>query len=269
MQHCSLPPSRSAEFTAAPSTLSPLAGREAAVRQTRCRWLAASALALALGSAHAGRPLQTDDAGVLDRGACEVEAAAERVRLEGERARGTSLALGCGAGSGVQLGLGVSRVSAGGARETGAEFGGKWALWRGSGAEDAPALALGWGVAGARDAAGTWRHVATDLVLLASVPLQSGWTLHANLGHARDETQPGQRSTTWGLALEHAGWALPGGVGVAPMAEVFGDDRERPWWNVGLRLTLLPDRLWADVAVARQQQSGGARAVGLGLKLAF
>lgn len=54
-----------------------------------------------------------------------------------------------------------------------------------------------------------------------------GW--HVNLGHERDH-RAGHGSTVWGLAGQYDGPA-----GLTPVLEAYGDDREPPWWNAGLR----------------------------------
>ena len=60
-------------------------------------WLTLVALATA-GTAHAGRPLQTEDAGILYAGGCENEGAHERLRVSGVTERDTNLPLHCGLG---------------------------------------------------------------------------------------------------------------------------------------------------------------------------
>jgi len=53
------------------------------------------------------------------------------------------------------------------------------------------------------------------------------------------------------------------------MAEVFGDDREGPWWNLGLRWTVADEKFYIDASYGRQMASGRARLVTLGFKFAF
>lgn len=213
-------------------------------------------------SAHAGRPLQAEDAGVLDRGACEVEGAVARLSAEGATARERGLQLGCGIGLNSQLALGAASAKDGGARARGLALAGKTALWSGHG-DDPAALALAWGLQWLKADGDTWRHGGTDINLVYSRPLAAELTLHANLGHSRDEAGK-QRSTSWALALEHAGFGS-----LAPMAEVFGDDREAPWWNLGLRWNAVPERLDVDFSYGRQMASGRPRLLTLGFKLAF
>ncbi|HET9821670.1 MAG TPA: hypothetical protein VFQ16_07575 [Burkholderiaceae bacterium] len=229
---------------------------------TRC---AALLLALLPPAALAGRPLQTEDAGVLDRGACEVEGFHAHASAGGASALENSLQLGCGIGLDSQVALAASTARAGGDRERGLALGGKTGLWKAAG-DDAPALTLAWGLAWARADGAPRRHAATELRLVYSAPAFAGTVWHANLGHARDEIAR-QRSTTWALALEHEGFDL--GVNLAPMAEIVGDDRQAPLWNLGLRATLQPERVFVDASYGRQIASGRPRLWTLGFKIAF
>lgn len=214
--------------------------------------------------AQAGRPLQTEDAGVLDRGACEVETVVERVRVDGGTGRERSLAAQCGIGLDSQLGVAGGWWRAGGERGRSAGIGGKTLVWAGAG-EGAPAFALAWGV-GADRIDGQWRRSGHFLNAVASIGAGPG-TLHANLGLAR-EREPRRSLTTWNLAWEHEGHAL-GTLTLAPMAEVFGDDRGDLWWNLAARLTVVPDRVFLDASYGRQTKAEKARLMTAGLKLVF
>jgi len=215
--------------------------------------------------AQAGRPLQTDDAGVLDRGACEVEGAAASLKLSGVSARDSSLQLSCGVGMSTQLALAASHASTDGSSADGIEINGKTELWKGKPVKDdqAAALALGYAVASAKVAGSSWQHAATEFNLIYSRPFAGDLTLHANLGHSRDEIA-NTGSTTWGLAFEHAGFGA-----WAPMAEVFGDDRDAAWWNVGLRFTAIPDKFFVDASYGRQMTGGAPTLWTVGFKFAF
>jgi hypothetical protein len=216
-------------------------------------------------AAHAGRPLQTEDAGVLERAACEVEGFTARASAFGASVRETSLQLGCGVGASTQLAVAVAHAKEEGISARGFELNGKTALWQGAAAKDdeAAALTLAYALGWSRVSGDTWRHAATDLNLAYSHPLGAELTAHANLGHARDEITK-TRATTWGLALEHAGFGA-----VAPMAEFFGDDHGAPWWNLGLRVTALPERLFIDASYGRQIASGRPTLWSVGFKAAF
>jgi hypothetical protein len=216
-------------------------------------------------AAHAGRPLQTEDAGVLDRAACEVEGFTARASAFGTALRENSLQLGCGVGASTQVAAAVARAKAEGASARGFELNGKTRLWQGAAAKDSepPALTLAYAIGWARASGDKTRHAATALNLAYSRPLGDEWTTHANLGHARDEIAK-SRATTWGLALEHAGFGA-----VAPMAELFGDDRDAPWWNLGLRVTALPEKVFIDASYGRQIVSGKPTLWSVGFKVAF
>lgn len=224
--------------------------------------LLAAVLGSALGPAFAGRPLQTEDAGILDRGQCEVEAAAERLKEPGgPTASGQGLQLACGVGRVGQVALAASHAKTDGLTVQGLRLGGKSELWRG-GNDDGTAFAIAWGLTGGKAAGQSWEHAETDFNAVLSVAL-AGATLHANLGHLRDEAGHG-RSTTWGLAWEHAGLGA-----WAPMAELFGDDRAAPWWNLGLRFTARPEQLFLDLSYGRQMAGGRPSLLTLGLKATF
>lgn len=222
-------------------------------------------LACAIGSAlsgpaQAGRPLVTDDAGVLERGGCEVEGARLRAKATGSSETETSVQLTCGIGWSSQLAANATSLNADGSRSRGASLLGKTALWQ---SEQDAALALAWRLGWDRATGESWRHAATDFNLIYSRPLPTDLTLHANLGHAIDRLGD-SRSTTWGIALEHAGFG-----GLAPMAELFGDDRESAWWNLGLRYTAVPERVFIDASYGRQFSDARTRLWTVGFKLAF
>ncbi|HZF78226.1 MAG TPA: hypothetical protein VEZ89_00405 [Rubrivivax sp.] len=208
--------------------------------------------------------MQTDDAGVLDRGACEVEAFAARVSIASAAARKQNLQLGCGLGLSTQLALGTGAERVESDRMQSLSLAGKTELWQGPAAAGAShMLTFSYAVGWARSSGQTWRHASSDLKLIYSAPLASEFTVHANVGSGRDE-QTRRRNTSWGLAVEHGGWGT-----VSLMTEVFGDDREPPWWNVGLRWAVLPDRWFADFSYGRQVAGGRPRLLTLGSKLVF
>jgi hypothetical protein len=212
--------------------------------------------------AQAGRPLQTEDAGILDKGTCEVEGATARLREAGlGTARETSLQLACGVGADSQIALAASRASFAGVSEPGLRLGGKTEVWKGKG-DDAPALAIAWGIASVKPAGSGWKTGTVDAVAVASMPL-AGMTLHLNIGHERDVI--GRTSATpWGIAIEHPGFGA-----WAPMAEIFGDDRDPAWWNLGLRYTLAKDQAFVDLSWGRQMSSARPTLLTAGFKFVF
>ena len=218
------------------------------------RTVTAACLFAAGVAAHAGRPLQAEDAGVIDRGGCEVEGAHSHWRqAEGDQ-RQTYLQLGCGVAEGSELALQALRP-----REL--VLGGKTQLPQAGDTQ----LTLAWNLTH-RHLETAWRHSGTSLLLVASAPWGPDWVAHVNLGHARDELQR-RRSSTWALAVEHNGLDEAGRW--QPMAEVFGDDRGQRWVNVALRLAVVPGRAFVDASLGRQIGGNRARLATAGFKFAF
>ncbi len=223
------------------------------------------ALALCALPAQAARPLQTDDAGVIPSGACELEGSRTQVRTAGLRVREFGAALGCGIGWNSQLGLAYAQAGSAGLKVRGAALLGKTGLWSGQG-DGAPALAAAWALGWAKAPGTGWEREGSEFRLIGTLPL-GAVMLHANLGHLRERAS-GLKATTWGLALESE--ELPAGpVRWAPLAEVYGDDRGDRWAAAGVRLTLLPERLYLDIAHARQRGGDKVRATTAGFRLGF
>jgi hypothetical protein len=227
--------------------------------------LFAAACALAIPAAQAGRPLQTEDAGVLERGSCELEGVQARLREQGISTTGQSLQVGCGIGLNTQLAVASSRSKVEGFRATGLALGGKTELWRGAG-EDAAAFTLAYGVEWDKPAGEKRQRSASVLRAVFSQPVPGG-SVHANLAAERDEIAK-ERSTSWALAYEHEGFDA-GPIKLAPMAEVFGTRGESAWWNLALRATLIPEKLFVDGSYGRQSGGNKPSFVTLGFKFAF
>ncbi len=235
---------------------------------TTPRNIVARALAVLFGlgallshPAHAGRPMVTEDAGVLDSGDCELESFKAWARARQSASEQLlSAQIGCGIGWNSQLALAASRWQSGSARTPGLTLSGKTALNQAT--EGGAAWALAWAVAAEDD--GSWSHTGHALNGVVSVPLNDTLNLHANLGwsHARREHQ---QTTHWAIGLEQSlndRWDLTG--------ESFGDDRDHdPWFQIGLRWAALPERLSLDTSLGRQSGSQQATVFSLGLKLAF
>ncbi len=85
--------------------------------------------------------------------------------------------------------------------------------------------------------------------------------LHLNVGWLRDRASRQDRAT-WGLGAEY--YAQPR---LAFIAESFGDDRARPYWQTGLRYSLIPELLQVDTTFGAQHDGGrGSRWLSLGLR---
>ena len=198
---------------------------------------------------------------MIERDSCELEGFGSHQWDAGRDERLASLQLGCGASASTQLALALRHARVDDERSRGAEFNGKTRLWQG--ASEEPTLTLAYALSALELPGQRWRHGASALKLVLSQPLPSALTLHANVGHARDE-RAGASSTTWALAVEAAAIGA-----IAPMAEVFGDDRQPAWCNLGLRAGVARERLFVDASYARQLSSAARRWLTLGVKLVF
>lgn len=231
-----------------------------------------AALALWAGATltvQAGRPLATEDAGVLEAGDCELEVYAghERQRPAG-RARGASVQGSCGVGHGLQAALAAERVRVRGTEDAGRDDGGLLSFKARLLGEDDddPALALVGGLHWGRHDHEAFRRDSLALGLAGTLPLPRGFTAHANLGHLHErphDPAERQRSTVWALALEKA---LTDTVDLG--AELYGDDRGRPWRGLGLRWAATPS-LTVGTSYAVQAGAGRARLVTVGFTLGF
>lgn len=213
-------------------------------------------------AAHAGRPLQTEDAGVLAPGESELESFAGWQRADGVATERTaSIQFGYGVGGATQLALQLARASAHDEHVAQLNLVGKTGLRELT--ETQAGFALAWTLAGERPRGGSARLQGYELRAVASAPIDA-WTAHANVGHARDR-RAHQSTTLWALAVEHA--TTPR---LDLMLETFGDDRDRdPWLNAGVRYAAIAQRLFLDASFGRQTGGSGARLITVGLKLAW
>ena len=214
--------------------------------------------------AHGGAPLSTDDAGVLEPQVCEVETYALRLTRSGiDAVRAVSTQFGCGIGARSQIAIGYARAASGDAHDDALGLAGKSSLFSADAAQASPFdLALAWKLSALRVAGAGFRHEGTALVLVASHALGAGVTAHANLGWAHSQWARAS-STTWNLAAE----ALVA-AGVEPMAEVYGDDRDRPWRGLAARGSPA-QRLSFGISWAQQSAQPRSRFAGIGVKLGF
>jgi hypothetical protein len=223
-------------------------------------------------TAHAGRPLQTEDADVLQPDTCEWESATAHNKLwRGATEREISTTVQCGLSGQAQIGGTLARSKVAAEREAARGLVGKVRLWPRDAQDPERALTLAGSWLQAKPQGGRFGDAdRSEVKLVYSGALAPHWTVHANAGHAR-VTGEGlrARATTWGLAIEHEG--LPTRPTLAPMMEVLGNDREsRPAWNLGLRLTVMKDRAWLDVSYGRSAAlPDKPRLITAGLKLAF
>jgi hypothetical protein len=215
---------------------------------------------LASDRAEAGRPLQTEDAGVLERGDCEVELVAARERGEHPTLTSGRAQVGCGIGWRSQVAVAASRASGGGEREDSFGIGGK--TWLRELTDEQTGITLAWTAGYVRPRGASTEREGAEVRAVVTHPI-GPWLLHANLGWQRDSIEH-RDSTVWGAAVERTGLGP-----VDAMFEFFGDDRERPWANAGLRWNVVPDRVMLDGSIGRQMGSDGRTLVTVGMKVTF
>jgi hypothetical protein len=210
--------------------------------------------------ASAGRPLATEDAGVLEAMACELEPSVTRVKSAGVAERSSVVQVACGTPWRSQFSASMQRVSAEGESRTDFGLGGKTGLFGGEGAP--VSLTLAYGVNLAKSASGGSRRVSDGFVnLVASGEVAKGIITHANVGTLRVR-EPRSNATTWNLAGE---WAVGGGFDL--VAEVYGNNRSERWAGAGARYT---SGNWSvNSAVARMTSEPKASLVTVGAKLNF
>ena len=216
--------------------------------------------ALYSGACHAGRPLVTDDAGFVDKGGWELEGSLDRASEGASRTKGYSLGIAYGIGLNTQLGISLGGEKTDGVSAGGVGLSGKTGLWRNDSSEG---LSLAYSLDWTKEPGARWVHSETGVGLIYSRPVISRVMLHTNLGHFRDEVAH-VSGTRWGVALEHEGFGS-----VAPVAEVFGNDRSAPRWNVGLRWAVQPAKIFVHVSYGSQMVSGRPDFASVGFKVAF
>lgn len=230
------------------------------------RWAAlGTMLALGHAPAFAGRPFSTEDAGVVAKGACEIEAFGERLgssSASGSPSRnGLSAQLGCGIVGATQLAFALEESKAAGEKSRVMLFSGKTQLV--DGGENNLSFALAYSTSRERAGSESWRRGATAANAVVTLPLH-GWLVHANLG-VTAERAPSRNVTGWALALERL--ALVKGIDAG--VELFGDDRGTTWAQIAARWHVVADRFLLDASAGRQTSGGGALRLTVGLKWMF
>jgi hypothetical protein len=223
----------------------------------------ATALMLAsMHVAHAGRPLQSEDAGVLDRGSCEVETALARLDPRGgERKEDAGYAqLACGVGGQTQIALAPGFVR-GDERANSLTMTGKTALRPLT--DDQTGVLLAYSLVGTQPRDRGLHLSGSTARLVVTVP-RGPWLIHTNVGVFHDHDS-GRNTTLWAVAAERT---EIGSLDL--MAEIFGDDRDRAAWiNAGLRWRVVDKRLAFDFSYGVQANGARARLATAGLKLLF
>jgi hypothetical protein len=221
-----------------------------------------SAASLLASPVWAGRPLATEDAGVLGQGECEIESFAGHFK---DRSSPSATAFwaqyGCGFGGATQLAFGAGTEKSSGELTKVAALTGKTFLRELT--DEQAGFTLAYTLLGAQVPSSNFKYEASELKGALTMP-HDGWLLHANLGtHYAHQSR--QYSSIWALAVER-----PGALGpVDLMAEIFGDDRSATWMQVAARWTVVPKRFFLDTSWGVQADSARAKQLTIGLKVAF
>ena len=216
----------------------------------------AALLGLCSPLAWADRPLVSETADVIGGDQCQIETGLARQSSRGTPSATLADVLGsCGIGGHSQFGIALGTARAAGASDGFLGLGGKTTLKMP--ADGATGYALAYGLAADKPSGQGWRHGSTRLFGVATKELRDGLLGHLNLGWLRTESDR-LNSTTWSLGFEGEGpvrWA----------ADVFGDDRARPWLSAGLLMSIT-DKVSANLAYAQQFAQPRVRQWTLGFK---
>lgn len=200
-------------------------------------------LVLLSAAAQAARPFVTDDARLTTAGSCQLESWSRVYRNSVELWALPA----CNPFGNLELTAGMGVAKADGASGTSDQVFQLKTLFR-------PLDTNGWGIG---LAIGTVRHPAVNPGpnqfgnTYAYVPLSLSFAddrvvLHANAGVLHDR-RSGRDSTTWGLGAE-----IRLGERVLGIAETFGDNRDKPFWQLGARYAVVPDRVQIDATLGQR-----------------
>lgn len=199
--------------------------------------------ALLPGAAHAARPFVTDDARLTTAGSCQFESWS---RIYRESVELWALPA-CNPFGNMELTAGMGVAKSDRASGTSDQVFQLKTLFR-------PLAANDWGIG---LAVGTVRHPAVNPGpnlfgnTYAYIPVSVSFAddrviVHANAGLLHDR-RSGRDSMTWGLGAEirlAERW-----LGIA---EVFGDNRDKPFWQLGTRYAVVPDRVQVDATLGQR-----------------
>jgi hypothetical protein len=223
------------------------------------RWLL---VGLAMpGAVHAGRPLTTDDATILEPKACQLEAWVDRSRV----ATDFWAAPACNFGGHVEWQLGASRTHTDGQGALSQAYVQAKTVF--ISVDDNPwgaGLTVGVQRFPLRETESGW----SNMYAIVPVSFQLGAPdrlLHLNAGWFRNSEEK-RDLTLWGIAFE----APLAGIPLTVVGEVFGENASRPFYRVGGRWAQIAKNL--DVDLTYVARSGGTKSekfvsVGLYYKL--
>ena len=215
-----------------------------------------AAVAVLATTAHAARPLNTDDARIVDAKSCQLESWVKHPRGHTEFWAQPA----CNFTGNLELTMGGSLT-----RQDGSTRGSAQMLQGKTLFKPLETNGWGWGLAMGmardprRDAGGG--HDMYAYVPASFSLLNDKVVLHTNVGWLREQ---GTRSNhlTWGLGsetqLQERTWLI---------AETYGQGSGKPLVQVGLRYWLVPDRVQIDATYGNRIGEGSQRWFSVGLRL--
>lgn len=209
----------------------------------------------------AGRPLVTDDAGTAAAGSCQVEAWGEK--SGGDRA--WVLAPACGVAAGVEVGAEYRQPRPRSPVRGEAGLALKWVPADGQVESAAGELNFGLkaGAAWAQPVGGHWKRGGESLLGLASWSPDAAWTVHLNLGAARDA------ASAKSAALLNLALVWTPAERLLLVAETQRNDRREVFGGavngIAARWWLVKEALGLDLSASRESRSGGPTQWTLGL----
>lgn len=223
--------------------------------------LLVAALGALTHNAWAGRPLASDDAGTAEPGSCQIESWIERAGGEGALV----VAPACGIAKGLELGADYTLPKHRDVLRGAAGLALKWVPEAGRADSAVGAINFGLKLALAfdRPAGAGWRGSETGALALATLQASDDWTVHANLGAARERSS-GTTASVLNLAVvwtPHAQALVFAETQANNRRPVFGGTLN----TVGGRWWLARDRLGLDLTASREAGVGGATLWTLGL----
>jgi hypothetical protein len=223
---------------------------------TRARSGLATVLALAcamtMAGAHAGRPMTVEDAAIADASSCQLES-----WVQNNRASTEYWALsGCNFSGNLELSLGAAHISGEYGNHPTAILQGK-TLFK-------PLTPDGWGVG---LVFGNQFQLGSRFIgdLYANVPVSFSfqddrYIVHANMGWLHEKAAE-RHAMTWGLGAETKLTER-----TTLTTETFGQQRDKPFFQFGVKHWLLVDRLQLDTSYGdRFGRSNAERYVSVGM----
>ena len=198
--------------------------------------------------AQAARPFMTDDARLTTEGSCQLESWTRQYSQRGELWALPA----CNPGGNLEITAGVGQFRADGQPGSRDQVLQAKTLFRHLRPND-----WGWGLAAGRiwhpsTRPGPNNLGGTYLYLPLSVSMQDDrLVLHANLGWTRDG-HARLNATTWGMGAEY--WVQ---TRTMLIAETFGDDRQKPHVQAGVRFSVVPGLFQIDATRGTQPGSQG------------